>query len=458
MTSQESADLTHLLKSFDAAATGSGDIDAGLNTLAAMACTLGNISKPGSFLINEQGQRQQVGVSLMVSGATSGSLITDHVFTELQIRQNNLTAHTRRLLAKKKAEENEDYPTSRQYTFKPQKNGPEKSLCEIIQPKDYRMGNNASEWVFILEQPPYPTIEDMASSSKFIINTPRGVDLKHQLSQLHMGYGLLLADLTHATENSKLSESCRDMLNGHIQGNLLIIDHDESLQTIAKNPKKCDWAGRIPWLVDGCAGPEPPQAKLTEPVIPISNICSTFQYALARGIGKRFDLENQTPSFLKCEFMEPQASWVSFLKTMEDSLPGITATARNLFPTLLFGFMELVTGTKRPKGFRFSIAGIEAFAKLIILRMANAHERMVFADQKARNLRLQQTLLQKLDGQSLTPRELTRKTSKLLIDDCRNALRALEQAGKVTCIEGKYTACIKKSQNAVQASATTLNV
>ena len=96
-------DAATLLHQFDALSLGEGNLTAGGNTLAAMALTLANIAPPGSCLVDdEDGTRVPVGMNVLVNGALSGSLINDRVLKVLQELQDNLFAHIRQRLERRK--------------------------------------------------------------------------------------------------------------------------------------------------------------------------------------------------------------------------------------------------------------------------------------------------------------------------------------------------------------------
>ena len=60
-----------------------------------MACSIANISRPGSCLVNKKGAKLDVGTSLLISGSLSASLADDKVISGLATRQNNVIAHLR---------------------------------------------------------------------------------------------------------------------------------------------------------------------------------------------------------------------------------------------------------------------------------------------------------------------------------------------------------------------------
>lgn len=93
MSKEEEGHLQEMLTSFGAAGLGEGDLIAGANTLAAMACSLANIARPGSGLKDKDGRTFKVGTSLLVSGSHSPSLVADQVAIELGRRQRNTNSH-----------------------------------------------------------------------------------------------------------------------------------------------------------------------------------------------------------------------------------------------------------------------------------------------------------------------------------------------------------------------------
>ena len=86
MNDQEQTDLRTVLATFDAAGLGQGDPDAGANVLAAMPCTLANISPPGCGVGSPGLGRIRAGASLLVSGGFSSSLVADNVVAEVALR------------------------------------------------------------------------------------------------------------------------------------------------------------------------------------------------------------------------------------------------------------------------------------------------------------------------------------------------------------------------------------
>jgi hypothetical protein len=88
----ENLKVCSLLYIFGVAALGEGDLIAGANTLAAMACAIANVQRPGSRIEDEDGTGVAVGTSVLVSGGLSTSVIAEKIVSGLGSRQNNYVA------------------------------------------------------------------------------------------------------------------------------------------------------------------------------------------------------------------------------------------------------------------------------------------------------------------------------------------------------------------------------
>jgi hypothetical protein len=120
-----------------------------------------------------------------------------------------------------------------------------------------------------------------------------------------------------------------------------------------------------------------------------------------------------------------QWKWVAYLTEQERRFPGVSATAHSLFSTLLFGLCRLATTKMGP----VSPAGAFEMAKYLVDRMVCLREHLVQSVEKGRLLKIAENLLPKLGGRTHTARELVRKTNRLPIADCRDALDLLSQQG-----------------------------
>jgi hypothetical protein len=159
---------------------------------------------------------------------------------------------------------------------------------------------------------------------------------------------------------------------------------------------------------------------------------------------------------IDCDFHSLQARWIAFLKTQETAVPGITGTARNLLATLLFGLDRIVKSIRLPKDFKWSISQVEALARFLVHRMANARSAMLYSAQSARRLVLEEKILRKLESDPLTVRELTRRIGRLPAAHCLELLEDLEAEGKVLRIDDRLWQGRQSTSSATSARHLTL--
>ena len=95
----------------------------------------------------------------------------------------------------------------------------------------------------------------------------------------------------------------------------------------------------------------------------------------------------------------------------------------------------------RPKvsGPAMNTADVAAFARFLVLRMVHARRAAVGGARAAHLHRIASKIIHKLEGDTLTPRDISRKTSKLSVSDCRDALDLLLRAGVVHSTGDKWT-------------------
>ena len=121
------------------------------------------------------------------------------------------------------------------------------------------------------------------------------------------------------------------------------------------------------------------------------------------------------------------SGWRLFLKGMEKHCPGITDASRNLPVALCYGLEAMSEHTSRVNG-----EEVVAFAKWLVMRMANRLAAASYQGQHGKIERLAARLAEKLATYGpLNVRELTRKCSKVKSDDCRQALDMLAERGIV---------------------------
>ena len=261
-----SQDLRSLLNTFNAASLGQGDLDAGTNLLAAMAVTLANVSRPGSGIASPGLGRMRSGASLLVSGGLGSSLVTDYVVTELTIRQNNLTAHLRRLFSDKVADAEKGGPRAVEFPAGAAANFAENALFQLEQRNPLVPIDPLEKWSEVVISPPNPRIDDLAARPRVVICASSAATLRGQLTGLHDGRPLVVLGLHSAAEATNLSDTCNALLSGSLangkvgeiaSGNLLVTDQMGVLPDIADTlGGKGSWLSRSLWLVDDAPGVE----------------------------------------------------------------------------------------------------------------------------------------------------------------------------------------------------------
>ena len=185
MTDPQPEPLRSFLATFDADDLGDGDLNAGTNTLAAMASMIANIAPPGSGLLDPQGHRTRVGASLLVSGSLSSCLVIDEAITELGMLQDHLTAHLGSYLRQK--EEEALRPGSVEEPSGPTPNHSERALAGLVDSGEFNLTSPAQEWLKVLSDPPSARLEDHAIRPKVFVTAVRVAELEGQLRGLQMG-------------------------------------------------------------------------------------------------------------------------------------------------------------------------------------------------------------------------------------------------------------------------------
>ena len=157
VTPNDPPHLHNLLSKFGVERLGEGDVGAGANLLAAMACSLANLQRPGSGLVNGDGETLAVGTSLLVSGARSVSLISEKVLAGLATRQNNLVSH---LTQKAESDEEEAKKSRLSMSVSPGDLMADMraSMLETLYQPFSGMGpeGSAGSWSQLVETPPLP--------------------------------------------------------------------------------------------------------------------------------------------------------------------------------------------------------------------------------------------------------------------------------------------------------------
>jgi len=423
------------------------DYNAGANSLAAMLTSLGNVSRPGSCIVDSSGKKYPVTCNLLVSGSLSSSIITDTITTSLTKVQNNWNQHLIRLAENKLAHANKQYSEEQ---FSPAPNQSEEALALLLQQKNSHLLPNKSyahEWTAVLESPPTPSINGMIAQQKIIVTSNESLDLKKQLTNLHLQSPFIIGSITANTLKESTSNLFLSIMSGTysahstsevIRGICLMTDPCSLLDTLPKkHSSNTAHIENMIWLVDGNAGPEI-ERKDYETKKQLKNVATLYHNTMLETLGSRLDHRNLKPSVIEADIQLLQAGWIKFLQRMENVIPGITGVAKNLFASLTFGFAKVFSahcGGKTIK--QLPLEPLQAFAKFIIYRMVNKRSTMYQADNLSLDNKHKLKLIHYLKENPHDVRSLCRRFNKMHAAQCNLLLRGLVEDGLVTLGEDK---------------------
>ena len=454
-TTNDPPHLHNLLAKFGVERLGEGDVGAGANLLAAMACSLANFERPGSGLVNIDGDTIGVGASFLVSGARSVSLISEKVLAGLATRQNNLVAHLC-----KKAESDEEEAKKSKW---PMIHSPVDFMADVqatmldtlYQPfSGIGPEGSAGSWSRLVETPSLPTFDDLAANPMLFVTGCTPASLTQQLERCHLGRPFVHVGVGRAADFSSFEQACPTIMDGRvtkgatmesIRGTVVVTDPAAALDEVIKGHlPQAQWVSRLLWLVD--SGPVPDEPADCQPLIPLDHLALRYEAAMKTAWGKRLNNQTTAPVMIRSEFSKCQARWMAFLKSREPECPGISGTARNLYATLDFGLNLLVNTAQTTDGFEWFAEEVEALARFLVQRMINARSAMLFSvrDEWMRQ-KMEQILIKLADG-PVELRDLVRKFHRLTTAQCLEPLHILEGRGRVVCIGNKWqlaqSACI----------------
>jgi hypothetical protein len=388
-TQDEAAALSALQHTFDVTALGSGDPVVGFNLLAAQACTLANLAPDDGSVVHKDGRVARLGASLLVHGAASAGGVVDEIISEVSKRQANLTNRCQTYLGWRA--KNNDNPNA--FVSKDSSESEAANLFlhagQEIQPL---FGKRADLWIRAMETAPNEADPHLAGRPKFLVSAGKHGDLENELRGLRPGRPLVHLGFSSPENLTQFSETVPALMesrytlgNGVVRGNIIVTDPMLILVSAASDPSvKTDWLGQLLWLTDGEAGPQPPGGEIAHAPEDNPMIVERFQAALSNLMARRlgnYQDEPHAPLRLIADVGPAIVRWTEFLRKMEASIPGVSGACRNLLTSLIFGLGEMA---KIETALKFTVAGVEAFARYLVRRMANARMMILRAGEIAR--------------------------------------------------------------------------
>jgi len=440
MNETESKHLLDLLTIFNARALGEGDDIAGANLVVCMAGLLADLAPDDGTILTMDGRPARLGLNLLVTGPTITGMVVDEVVQEVSRRQSNLWQYLLRyskLIETQKQKFGASLPP-----MDPKRGAPEERFAETQQELEPLFHTRAASWARIFSESPSEDVSALTSRPKFLLSLSKPEDLSCQLQGVRPGQPLVHAGCSKSSDLSALADAGAALIEGRYplgngcevaRANLLVTDPHQVLQRVVNDPDEgTAWLGHFLWICDGKAGPNAPNAGDT-PDRP-ETITQRFGMALDAVLATRMNLPEKQCIQLPLNTRKAKVRFRKFLAEMEPRLPGISMAARNLIDSLVFGLGEMA---KIKKQLPLSIDGVEALARFLVVRMANARAMMMHSGAVTRRQSQIERVHRKLQQGPADTRKICRDLS-LRVNDCEPCLRWLEAVEIVRQIDRKY--------------------
>ncbi|MEO5917266.1 MAG: hypothetical protein ABIS50_23750 [Luteolibacter sp.] len=455
--------LIGFLNVFQVATLGDGDAIAGVNMLASMAITLADLAAEDGSVSNRDGSPARLGTNLLIIGSASSGRAVDEIITEVGRRQTNLVAHLQYYLEatnELRRQQGATLPSTGRGS------GAAEDVFSTTQsPLEPLFGIRQDYWCQALMDPPNETVTDLAACPKFLVSVARPKDLESQLNGLRRGRPLVHLGFSRPSDLPEFSELGAALVEGRyvagngcetVRANFLITDSMQVVREAANTPdERTGWLKHFLWLSDGDAGPEGPPGIEDTNLVNGDTITGRFRDALGRVMTSRLNLPEKRPVVLHLNTRKARVEWTAFLKEMESRLPGISGAARNLLTSLVFGFDQISrVGATR---LEFSIEGVVAFARFLVLRMTNARTAILHASEIARRRLQIERVFGKL-GNDRADARMIYKNLNIPAAESYECLRWLETAKLARCVGGVWEQVEGARLNFANSNAPLLEV
>lgn len=439
-------DAAKLLHQFDALSLGEGNLTAGGNTLATMALTLANIAPPGSCLVDgENGTSIPVGVNTLVSGGLSCGLVSDRVLKVLQELQGNLYAHIRQQVERRKKRDKRITEASA-FLGKEEDPVPPTVLDRLGKDAYLKEVHFEEELRGLLRAPANAGVSDITDSPVLFAGIGSLDALNTTTGFAHRGRLLAHVNLSGKNDGALLGQVCDEVVSGcpkrkqlaaAIRGEVIATDPSGILDSLLVERSGHGWLERLLWLVDHAAGPEMEITAATKDSPQLARPAECYEGALEGMAARRLNFHKPEPMRLTYPISKGQAEWNAFLSRLEPSFPGITGTLRPLLASLVFGLSRIRNASHEDARPPFVAAEVEAFARLLALRMVNTRAVALHHEHEQRLAKVASYIRMKLRERPQSVRDLIRYGTNLNAETCREALERLADSGVVE-FSGKH--------------------
>lgn len=431
-------DAAKLLHLFDAVSLGEGNLNAGANTLAAMALTLANIAPPRTCLVDSgDGTRVPVGMNVLVSGALSGSLIKDRAIAPLQSLQDSLFGHIRQRLERRKQGEKRITEASAFLGIQ-EDPAPPTVLDRLGKDNHFNEKHFEAELRTLLRPPANAGVSEITEAPVMFAGIGSVEGLHTAMGFANRGRLLAHVNVTGIKGGTLLGLVCDELVSGcpnrkqlamGIRGEVLATTPAGMLDSLLAEQSDHGWLERMLWLVEHPTGPEPEITGDTKNGTKLGQVGHFFDAALEELVARRINFHKPQPMTLGYRFAQRQVELNSFLARLEHSFPGIAGALRPLWASLLFGLTRILEAVPAEELPRFNPRHVDAYARMLAMRMVNA--RAVILDEHRRKLieNLAASFRLKLMEGPHTVRDLMRRSNDLDADTVRKSLERLADSG-----------------------------
>lgn len=429
-----------LLHQFQATTLGEGNLITGSNVLAVMALTLANISPPGSCVIDPaNGTRIPVGMSMVIRGGLSCGMVQDRVLSALESRQSNLYAHIHQTLARSKQQK--DPISEMREMVESNKKITQPTILDQLKRGAIFNDRDLHDKLRLLLHPPHEMDADEITNAPVIY---AGIGSEQCLSSA-MNFAqrrrlLVHTSLSRQTGAKLLVHACEELVSGcaqrkgvgaGVKGEVIVTDPTSALDGMLANDLAAVWLERMLWITDYAVGPqiEITSVDAKQPQLP--RIDYVFEEALEKMITRRLDYQQPQPDHFSYAVSANQCEWNAFLAQLESRFPGISATLRSLWASLLFGLVRMIEAAPSDERIKISIPQIDSFARLLAMRMVDTRA-VILQEYRQKQVEIlcSKFLLKLVEGPQ-TLRELIRRFDRIDASTCREVLERLTQLGLV---------------------------
>jgi hypothetical protein len=434
---QQSAALLHR---FNVLSLGEGDLMAGGNTLAAMAITLANIAPPGSCLVDgEDGTSIPVGMNTLVSGGLSCGLVSDRVLKVLQELQGNLFAHIWQQV-ERRTKRDKRITEASAFLGKEEDPVPPTVLDRLGKDAYFNERYFEEELRGLLRPPASAGVSDITDAPVIFAGIGSVDALNTQTGFAHRGRLLAHVNLSGKNAGALLDRVCDEVASGcpkrkqlatTVRGEVIATDPAGMIQNLVGEGAGHSWLDRMLWLVDHAPGPEVKTTAAAKSSPQLSRPSECFEEALEEMAARRLNFHKPGSMRLEYPLTSGQAEWNAYLARLEPSFPGITGTLRPMLASLVFGLSRILVASPEEGRPRLVHGEVEAFARLLALRMVNAREMMLDGHHQRKVAKVAKYARLKFREGPHSVRDLMRLGNNLDAETCREAVALLADAGLV---------------------------